>query len=61
MELLKRARFNSILLAISFGTTTLGNLGNTSGIGILFTVIGVIATVSTIQDVLTFNKAIKEN
>lgn len=57
-DLLRTARLNSVLLAISFGLNT---VTAAAGGSILFTVLGVLATGLTIRDVITFNNAIKEN
>ena len=59
-KLARQARFNSILLGLMFGLSTIRGLGDTSATGIIMTIFGILATVSTIKDAVNFNKAIKE-
>lgn len=54
-KLLRQARFNSILLAISFATTTISSAMT----GSLLAIIGFLATIATVGDVITFNEAVK--
>lgn len=57
-DLLRTARLNSILLTIAF----IGNVMSFVAAGSpVFAVIGAVATVLTIRDVIKFNQAIKEN
>lgn len=54
-KLLRQARFNTILLAISFGISSVTSAAG----GSLVCIIGFLATVFTIGDVITLNEAIK--
>lgn len=55
IDLLKKARMNSILLALTFGMQTAASLNK----GELLGFIGLLATIFTAIDVYRFHKAIK--
>lgn len=55
-KLLVQGRFNSFLLLFFFVTTTIEQMA----VGNLWAILGILASLGTVFDIINFNKAIKD-